>query len=171
MGNPRTLLLLTFAIGCGGAAADILDASDDVTSSADASDPGDASASDVTDASSSDVVDGAVLDASKEADAAPPCTPLKDSGTTATSSPAVGCQCIEQLNGCTLAKPGADCRWFVENSGGNCTTDCLFSPVPDSGACELCAETYNCACIAPTLTGQFAGVKCVDSDAGPYLTK
>jgi hypothetical protein len=97
------------------------------------------------------------------------CTPIADGGP---KPPAIGCQCDIQNSACNFGSHAADCQWFVGYVNSSCTTGCTFYELPDSGACERCAETYNCACITPLLSGsQWIGITCVDSDAGPYLKK
>lgn len=158
----RHWVLLALA-GCGGSSTvaepfTVSDAALDVVGDPlDAGTPNAAEAS--ADAvSASDAVDGAV-------DAGPRCTPP-----TRTPAP-TSCACFA-ASACPHDAGAGACLWgeapLTANGNPTCR-GCTLSAF--ASTCGRCAETWNCACLAPYLAAVGSTSTCCDTSTGPFVTE
>lgn len=97
--------------------------------------------------------DAAPPEAGRDASSdAGPCTPL----TFPLPPPA---QCMTN-QGPYITAPGR--YWFMQSGTYACSSVALAA----SAACEMCKETYDCACLRP-LVGD-GGAMCIDGTTGPF---
>jgi hypothetical protein len=161
--------LLALLVACGGAAFSSADVDAGVADGRELADslPVDVSLEPPADAPVDPAEAGPKRDGSTDAAAAADVAELPDSCGRPATAPPASCTCQQPAQGaCAPGAPG--CVWVegpVQSSGGTCT-GCWLYPLAGADACQACASTDTCACLAHLGLAQCS---CVDTPQGPYF--